>query len=240
MDSRGIIWACSLCGARFSTKADLQAHLAGHQGDGPETTQGENILTASAPAAEWAAPKTEETRKGQDPQPGPDATEVPAGEGSASATELPPRRVSSTTPRRVLRWVAAAALCAIVGVLVVAFPHQIAHEVALAVTTRPQAFTQLYFSNPTTLPKSLALSGPNPFRFTVANHEGHEIIYSYTVTMASSDDHSILAQGRIDLQNNVAATRLVNVRPTRPATQYLISVSLLGRNEAIWFRGVSR
>jgi hypothetical protein len=124
--------------------------------------------------------------------------------------------------------------------VVLAFPHQIAHQITLSVTKQPTPFTELYFSNPNGLPKSLSLSRPNLFRFTVVNHEGRDAVYSYVVTLASSYGNSTITQGRIDLSNGMSATRLVDVRPTHGATEYVTTVSLQGRSETIRFRGVSQ
>ena len=135
---------------------------------------------------------------------------------------------------------ALAAVCAVAAGLGIAFPHQIAHQIALAVIRQPTPYTELYFSDPQSLPASLSRSAPNVFGFTVVNHEGHDTVYSYAVTMASSHGTSTIAQGRIDLTNNKGATRLVDVRPTRRSTEYLITVNLLGRTEMIRFRGVSQ
>ena len=110
----------------------------------------------------------------------------------------------------------------------------------MAVTRQPTHYTELYFSNPQALPTSLSLSAPNLFRFTLVNHEGHDTAYSYTVTLASVYGVSTIAQGRIDLKNGVTGTRLVNVHPTRRATEYLVTVSLAGRSEMIHFKRTSR
>lgn len=107
-------------------------------------------------------------------------------------------------------------------------------------TRQPTPFTELYFSDAKSLPKSLSLSSPNPFRFTVVNHEGHDAVYSYAVTLASSHGVSTIAQGRIHLRSNNASTTIVNVRPIWGDTDYRVSVNLMGRTQSIWFRGASQ
>jgi hypothetical protein len=152
-----------------------------------------------------------------------------------------PRGGTPTSPRRAPRWVALAAVFAVVAAgLGIAFPHQIAHQIALAVTRQPTPFTELYFSDPNGLPKSLSLARPNVFRFTVVNHEGHDTIYSYVVTLSSSHGGSTIAQGRIQLKNNTSATRLINVHASRSETEYVTTVNLVGRTQVIRFRGVSQ
>ena len=174
------------------------------------------------------------------PQSEPAAAAVAAGEKPTAPPTLQPLRRVPTSAHRTLLWVAVAVICiAAAAGLGIAFPHQIAHQIALAVTRQPEPFTELYFSDPGGLPKLLSVSRPNLFGFTVVNHEGQDTVYSYAVTLANSHGVSTIAQGRIDLRNNVGATRIVNVHPTRRSTQYLITVRLLMRTETIWFRGVS-
>jgi hypothetical protein len=243
MGDRGITWACSRCGARFSKREDLTAHVAAtHKGQASTNAPRHDLVEPSVPAV----PSETSAREPRQPdadlarQSEPAATAVAAGEKpTAPPTLQPPRRVP-TSAHRTLRWVALAAVCAVAAGLSIAFPHQIAHQIDLAVTRQPTPFTELYFSDPQTLPASLSLSAPNVFGFTVVNHEGHDTVYSYVVTLASSHGASTIAQGRIDLRNNMRATRLVNVRPTRRATEYLTTVNLLGRTEMIRFRGVSQ
>ena len=170
-----------------------------------------------------------------------EATAVAPGEMPTATPTPQPHRPIPTSAHRTLLWVAVVVICiAAAAALGIAFPHQIAHQIALSVTRQPTPYTELYFSDPQSLPASLSLSAPNLFGFTVVNHEGHDTVYSYVVTLASSYGSSTIAQGRIDLRNNMEATRLVNVRPTRRATEYWITVNLLGRIETIRFRGVSQ
>ncbi len=162
-----------------------------------------------------------------------------ASEEPTAAPAIERHRHSPTSPSRALGWLAVAAICIVAAGLVVAFPRQIAHQIALSVTRQPQPFTELYFSNAKSLPRSLSFSRPNVFGFTVVNHEARDTTYSYVVTLASLYGSSTIAQGRVDLRNNKGATTVVHVSPTRRATKYLITVSLLGRAENVWFRAVS-
>ena len=107
-------------------------------------------------------------------------------------------------------------------------------------TKQPTPFTELYFSDPGSLPKPLSVSSPNLFQFTVVNREGHDTLYYYTVTLVSSHSDSTIARGRVELTDNQAATRIVNVRPTEHGTVYWVSVYLKGQPETIRFRSVSQ
>jgi hypothetical protein len=239
---RDIKWTCSHCGATFPTREALTAHVAvNHEGHPFEDAPRQERARPGVSANESELPPNELRYgdAGLARRSEPAAAAVPADENIKSAA-APTPQTHRRTALRTLGWIAVATVCIVVAGLVIAFPHQVAHQISLSVTTQPTPLTELYFSDPNGLPTSLSLSHPNLFGFTVVNHEGHDTVYSYGVTLASSHGTSTIARGRIDLRDNEGATRIVNVRPIRRATQYLITVHLFARSESIWFRGVSR
>lgn len=243
MDNRGIIWTCSRCGARFSKQEDLTAHVASHKRRTSAIAAEHDLVEPSVSAVPSETPALEPRQQDADRarQSEPAATVVAAGEKPTAPPALQPLRRVPTSAHRTLLWVVLAGICiAAAAALGIAFPHQIAHQIALSVTRQPTPYTELYFSDPQSLPASLSLSAPNLFGFTVVNHEGHDTVYSYVVTLASSYGGATIAQGRLDLRNNMSATRMVDVRPTRSTTEYVTTVNLQGRSETIRFRGVSQ
>ena len=231
MADRDVQWACSSCGGRFSTREDLTAHIAVEHGDhASDDIPAHDLANPSAAAIEPELPAQAE----------PDVITTASAEEPTAAPSLQPHYRGTAPALRALRWVALVAICAGAVGLGIAFHHQIAHQVALAVTTKPAPFTELYFSDPKGLPKSLSLSRPTAFDFTVVNHEGRDSVYWYVVTLASSYGSATIAQGRIDLGKGKGATTRVGVRPSRGATEYLITVNLVGRTESVWFRAVSQ
>ena len=142
----------------------------------------------------------------------------------------------SASVSQAWRWVAVIVICIASVSVLITFRHQI----TLAAARQPTPFTELFFNRPNSLPTSLSLSGPNVLSFSVVNHEGHATVYSYVVTLASSQGTSTVDQGQIALKDNGAATRLVDVRPTLAATKFVVTVSLLGRSESISSKSVSQ
>jgi hypothetical protein len=160
MGDRGITWACSSCGASFSTRAALTAHVAVVHGGHPSTNAPSHDLvepSVSAVPSETAAREPRQPDADLAGQSEPDATGLAAGEKSGAAPTLQPHRRIPTSTLRTLGWVAVAAICIAAPGLGIAFPHQIAHQIALAVTRQPTPFTELYFSDPNGLPGSLSL-----------------------------------------------------------------------------------
>ncbi len=277
MSVRDITWACSHCGATFSTREALTSHVVvDHGGHLSRGTPSRGPVTPSVTAVqrESSAKENRLPDVGQIRLSGPDST---AGAFVALSTVVPPdpdlgdrppaitscddpRKPSiresdgkptagpshpledrnATAARRTLSWVAAVAICVAAVGLVVAFHRPIGDHIALFATRQPTSFTELYFNAPSGLPQSLSLSSPNLFGFTVVNHEGHATVYSYVVTLATSYGNSTIAQGRVSVRRDRGATTVINVSPTRRATEYLVTVKLVGRSESIWFRGLSQ
>ena len=240
MSDRDITWVCSHCSARLCTRAALTAHVASEHGRrrpaSPPSHDFVKPTVAAFPVEPTAkAPWQPEAASSPQPEPRTSADAVRGGPPVAP-TVLAVRPASHSTPRK-LNWLLVAVLCvAAVGLgLGIAFRHQIAP----ALTREPTPFTQLYFSDPDGLPRTLRVSRPNRFEFTVVNREGRASAYSYVVTLASSHGSSTVARGRIDLRNNKAATVEIDVRPTRRATEYSIAVGLVGRDKTIQFGAVS-
>src|ERR1700743_1493779 len=75
-------------------------------------------------------------------------------------------------------------LIGIVGLLAIGFPAQFKHQLEISVFRQPTQYTQLFFSDPTALPKKLEVNRQNKFSFTVVNDQGHSATYHYTVTIA--------------------------------------------------------
>ena len=194
---------------------------------------GARFFTAEGLAAHFAVLKQHRPPEG-----------APRRESAPIVTFQPTRptkpRSRAASPRRLLGWIAVVVICIAAAGLVRAFPHQIAHQIAISVTRQPASYTALYFSNPQALPASLSLSRPNLCKFTIFNHEGHDAIYPYVVTLTSSHGAKTIAQDHIDVGDNKKATMVINIVPPRRATKYVVTVTLQGRPETIHFVGVSR
>lgn len=141
--------------------------------------------------------------------------------------------------KRILLRAGAAVLisAAIVGGLAVAFPKQFAHQIAISTTRQPTPYTQLFFTDPSALPKDLTVDRVNTFAFTVINDEGHAENYHYVITLTTGKSHEIVGEGSLEVGNNQRATRTAGVKPKSRTTRYLISVALNGTGDFVQFYG---
>lgn len=231
MNERGITYICSQCGQSHSTPQALRAHAKSHHGSAaPTISAGSGQSTPRTPELPAELSPRAHNRRRQI---------LPPRHDQWGHTQ--PKVESQLHPRirrgRLLVAIGATLVAALVFGL--AYPHQIAHQIALAVTRQPTPFTELYFSDPKGLPKSLSISRPNHFGFTIVNHEGRDDVYSYSVTLASRYGTSVIARGRVDVEDNMKGTRLIDVTVSQRTTLYLVTVNLLKQGESIWFRGTS-
>jgi hypothetical protein len=142
--------------------------------------------------------------------------------------------------RHVWPWLILAALCVTVVGLGFAYPREIRHQLAISFSRQPTPYTELYFTNPQTIPTFLSVSRPDSCSFTIANHEGRARTYSYVVTLSSSQGTSTVGSGTIGVEDGGAATRLVEVGPAKPGRAYTVTVKLLGRSETIHFSAFAK
>jgi hypothetical protein len=113
------------------------------------------------------------------------------------------------------------------------------HQIAESTSHEPATFTELYFTDAAALPKHLSSAGPNVFWFTIANHEGKTVVYSFLVFAESTLGRTTISQGQINLAAGQHADVPEHYRAPQPGTAYQITVQLLDRSEAIHFTGMS-
>jgi hypothetical protein len=162
-----------------------------------------------------------------------------------------PRRIPPDSygeaDRRVLRkrkklWpaigVGITGLLAILGTAVL-FPQQFKHQLEISFVRQPTPYTQLYFTNPSTLPVNLLVDQGNAFEFTIKNDEGRAYRYTYTVTADDSRSHLVVSTQTVTVGDGDSTTRVVTVTPRDAKSRYLISITLDGMNQSIRFHGAT-
>jgi hypothetical protein len=168
---------------------------------------------------------------------------------SSAATHADPRRVppdnygeaDSRVPRKSRKlWppigVGLAGVLAILGTAAL-FPQQFKHQLEISFVRQPTPYTQLYFTNPSTLPVNLLVDQGNAFEFTIENDESRAHSYTYTVTADDSRSHLVVSTQTVTVGNGDSATRVVTVTPRDSKSRYLISITLEGMNQSIHFYG---
>ncbi|HWD72561.1 MAG TPA: hypothetical protein VG779_08550 [Actinomycetota bacterium] len=108
-----------------------------------------------------------------------------------------------------------------------------------SMTREPAAFTELYFTDPSTLPKHLVAGSPASFGFTIRSDERSAVTYSYVVTATGSGPTATVTQGKASVRPGEAVDLSATFVPRQPATTYLFVVRLLGRLETIHFTGTT-
>jgi hypothetical protein len=120
--------------------------------------------------------------------------------------------------------VMAALLLASLGAMAYASPA-VRHQLALTFSKLPTRYTELYFSDSRNLPYRLSRSRPNAITFTIANHEGKTIVYSYLVTATNRLRAATVARQQVIIPSRGLANEKVTFSPRLRAT-YRIAIQL--------------
>lgn len=107
---------------------------------------------------------------------------------------------------------------------------------AIAITPSSQAFTELYFKDIRTLPTAALPGMPASLRFVIANHEGYQVKYRYTVSITENSLLRSRKTNTVTLLNNQPITIPVNFTPSSRAKTTDITVELPDQHQTIHLR----
>jgi hypothetical protein len=125
----------------------------------------------------------------------------------------------------------------LIGGLFVAFPRQFMHQVQISLFRQPNPYTQLFFTQPDSLPSQLHPDRPNKFSFTIVNDEDGSETYSYTVTMKTRGSSKVARTGSAFIRSGDSTTCAITLIPKARRSQYLITVALNANDQSIHFFG---
>ena len=149
----------------------------------------------------------------------------------------PRQTARQVSPPRPHLWIGA--LVAIACITAVAYGllslGQIIHWPTVSRAAQTNHYTELYFTNPATLPTELGARQPNLVSFTVFNHEGRARVYQYAVTLAGPRASSVAERGSIRVKDLAGAVRTVNLVRTGRHGTYLITVTITDPLQTIHF-----
>lgn len=105
-----------------------------------------------------------------------------------------------------------------------------------ATSHQPEAYTELYFNNPSKLPTLAGSNDRVPLNFTIHNLEGRSVDYTYRIEFAANGRTIKLQERHVSLADSAAASVTGDVLrlPTFKGRAE-ITVLLTGRPEAIHF-----
>lgn len=170
---------------------------------------------------ELAAPGTTGYRRTMPPGPGEDPS-IPLPKGGARTEKA---------GRRWWPWVLAALF--VLGVGSVATPAG-RHQWALSFVRQPTYYTSLSFVDAAHLPTTVPKGSPLNLAFTVANHEGRDLVYRYSVTSAGPGQVPVvLRHDVLFVPTGSRRSAAVTVVPACKASPCQVQISLPGPAEAI-------
>jgi hypothetical protein len=100
----------------------------------------------------------------------------------------------------------------------------------------PERFTELYFENPSTLPKQIIAKKPISFAFTIHNLEGVTTTYPYTVFLQyPSANPSTIVSNTVTIADNASTTITISYVFPESNRQVKVGVDLTSLNQSIDF-----
>jgi hypothetical protein len=155
-------------------------------------------------------------------------------ESDADAAAPPPPERHRRRPAGWLR--GGLAMLVLVGlVLAVAGRRTVAHQFELSFVRQPTPYTELFFAPPQPLPTGKAKT--TTFRFSVHNREGRAITYEYVSTLQTAARTVPIGHGTIVLGSDQTGTRALTMPTPRGDRRFVVSVTLVGRPESVYFVG---
>lgn len=147
------------------------------------------------------------------------------------ATRLGRRRSRSVRP--------ALAILVVIVVAALLVPHSWRDAIESHFERKTEPITELYFTDPNALPKTVRVGQTFQVAFTIANHEGQQVTYSYRV---STDQSGTMAPVKVDtvtIANGATANIAVTVPASTKAQDFQVLVDLLNRTEHISFHATA-
>jgi hypothetical protein len=115
----------------------------------------------------------------------------------------------------------------------------VAKALALGTTREPARFTELYFSNPTALPKAVKARQAATFSYHISNDEATNVTYMVKVTETENGVAQALSQGPVTIAAGAGADIPVSFSAPAPGMSLELEVELPDQHESIYFRSHS-
>lgn len=123
----------------------------------------------------------------------------------------------------------------VVVILLVIFQYGIRGAARQAgIVASPQGFTALYFSQPNALPNVLKQNRLN-VNFVIANHEGTDRVYGWTVNFVQGAVRDQLDSGSTNVRNNSVQLVSLVLIPGRVTGVGIVNVTLSSPHQSINF-----
>lgn len=103
----------------------------------------------------------------------------------------------------------------------------------------PEGVTELYFTQPQLLPKQIQPSVDYSAQFTIANHEGRDMAYSYKVTVIENGIQQVQPPATLVVAKDAARQQPIHFKAMQPGATLQVVIELVGMNQTIHFRAQS-
>jgi len=145
-----------------------------------------------------------------------------------------------TLPRaiRALRQSPLKAVLVVAGAVLIIAGTTVAANTTLfadATSFKPQAYTELYFTDPHDLPKTMKADTVYDTSFTITNHSETAHTYRYIVTVQTESSIAVQPPASIRVAAGATATQRIHLKTPVPDQTTLVTVALEGTDQVIRF-----
>ena len=116
---------------------------------------------------------------------------------------------------------------------------QAAQALTLATTRQPEHFTELYFSDPESLPKEVEADEPSKFTYRVTNREGRTVTYTTRVILVENGRLKVIQRTTVTLLDGQSKDVVVPFTATTSGHSLELIVELIDQDMSIHFRSQS-
>jgi hypothetical protein len=139
----------------------------------------------------------------------------------------------------ILKWFAATVvgLTIILGVYyMTTHPAEVGQEFKLATTKQPEPFTELYFTDPESLPGTIPQAPSElPISFVIHNQESRAMDYTYRVSFKDAQSSVTLPEGKVALQDGQSQSITQHLSVPQGQGRGEISVQIVNKSQQIHY-----
>lgn len=135
--------------------------------------------------------------------------------------------------------IAVALLIVITSIVYLKDRTSVNNTLHLATTHQPTQFSELYFTDYSSLPKTIKVDKIYAVPFTITNHEGKSFSYSYQATVTEKGKTLALPVKQVSVANGAATHQSVSFSARNRNDLVEVDIRLLGPNLQIHYKALS-
>ena len=146
------------------------------------------------------------------------------------------RKIASALGRHPFR-LASAIVVVAAGAYLAASPAWTSRQAALSLGSLPSRYSELFFTDITSLPVHSLPGVAHSVAFTIVNREGRAVRYRYVVTLDAGGATKVVTQRHVVVPNNEKVDLTAQFAPKGSNALYTVTIKINERRDSIEFHG---